>query len=101
MPLVTVRIPTPLRPFTRGRDQVQISGGTAREVLDGLERECAGIRSRLCDEKGDLRRFVNLFLNEEDLRHSGGLDAPVKDGDVLSIVPAIAGGDGGSNLRRP
>ena len=89
---VTVKIPTPLRPLSRGRDQVQVAGATARAVLESLEKECAGIRSRLCDERGEMRRFVNLFLNDEDVRHLGGLDTPVKDGDVLSIVPAIAGG---------
>ena len=94
MPLVTVKIPTPLRSFARGRDQVQLSGATTRDILAGLENECPGIRTRICDENGDLRRFVNLFLNEEDVRNIGGLDAPVKDGDVLSIIPAIAGGVG-------
>ena len=90
--LVTVKIPTPLRPLTRGRDSVQVAGATAREVLESLEKECAGIRARLCDEQGEMRRFVNLFLNDEDVRHLQGLDTRVKDGDILSIVPAIAGG---------
>jgi sulfur-carrier protein adenylyltransferase/sulfurtransferase len=89
---VTVKIPTPLRPLTRGKDSVQVPGATAREVLESLERECPGIRARVCDERGEMRRFVNLFLNEEDIRHLQALDTPVKDGDVLSIVPAIAGG---------
>ncbi|PYQ11121.1 MAG: molybdopterin synthase sulfur carrier subunit [Acidobacteria bacterium] len=89
---VKVRIPTPLRPLAGGRDQVQVAGATVRAVLENLEKECPGIRSRLCDERGELRRFVNLFLNDEDVRHLGGLDFPVQEGDVLSIVPAIAGG---------
>jgi sulfur-carrier protein len=89
---VTVKIPTPLRSLTRGKDSVQVSGATVREVLESLERECPGLRSRVCDEQGEMRRFVNLFLNEEDVRHLQALDTPVKEGDILSIVPAIAGG---------
>lgn len=89
---VTVRIPAPLRPLARGKDALQLSGSTAREVLDALEKECQGMRSRICDERGEMRRFVNLYLNEEDVRHLQGLDTPTKDGDVLSIVPAVAGG---------
>jgi len=89
---VTVKIPTPLRPLSRGKDSVQVAGATAREALEGLERECPGIRARVCDEKGEMRRFVNLFLNDEEVRHLQGLDTPLKDGDILSIVPAIAGG---------
>jgi molybdopterin synthase sulfur carrier subunit len=71
---------------------VQLAGATARQVLESLERECPGMSSRICDERGELRRFVNLFLNEEDVRQLNGLDSPVVDGDILSIVPAIAGG---------
>jgi Molybdopterin converting factor, small subunit len=71
---------------------VQVAGATARQVLESLERECPGMQSRICDERGEMRRFVNLFLNEEDVRQLNGLDSPVVDGDVLSIVPAIAGG---------
>ena len=89
---VTVKIPTPLRPLTRGRDSLPVAGSTVREALESLERECPGIRGRVCDEQGEMRRFVNLFLNEEDIRQLKGLDTPVKDGDILSIVPAIAGG---------
>ena len=89
---VTVRIPTPLRPLSHGRDSLQLAGATARQVLESLERECPGMRSRICDERGEMRRFVNLFLNEEDVRQLNGLDSPVVDGDILSIVPAIAGG---------
>ncbi|HEV8335326.1 MAG TPA: molybdopterin-synthase adenylyltransferase MoeB [Candidatus Polarisedimenticolia bacterium] len=89
---IQVKIPTPLRPLTQGRDEVRVAGRTVREVLASLEEECAGIRARLCDDRGELRRFVNLFLNEEEIRHLKGLDSEVKDGDVLAIVPAIAGG---------
>jgi molybdopterin synthase sulfur carrier subunit len=91
MPVI-VKIPAPLRPLARGRDQIAVAGSSAREVLESLEKECAGLGSRILDERGELRRFVNLFLNEEDVRHLQGLDTPVEDGDVLSILPAIAGG---------
>ena len=93
----TVRVPTPLRPLAQGRDTVAVRGSTVREVLDDLERQCPGIRKRICDESGEVRRFVNVFLNDEDIVHVNGLDSPVSDGDVLSIVPAIAGG----GSRRP
>ena len=88
----TVRIPTPLRPLTQGKGEVQVLGRNVREANDHLEAQCAGIRARICDEKGELRRFVNLYLNDEDIRHLKGLESEVEDGDVLSIVPAIAGG---------
>ncbi len=91
----TVRVPTPLRPVVQGRDIVTVQGRTVREVLDDLERQYPGFRKRICDESGEVRRFVNVFLNEEDIVHIHGLDSPVSDGDVLSIVPAIAGGGSG------
>jgi sulfur-carrier protein len=96
---ITVKIPTPLRPLAGGKDEVSLSGGTVRQILEGLERECPGIRSRICDDRGDLRRFVNLFLNDEDVRHLQGLDTSLKDGDVISVVPAIAGGACASGSR--
>lgn len=88
----TVRIPTPLRPLTQGRDELEVDARSVREVLECLEREAPGMRARICDDSGELRRFVNIFLNDEDIRHLGGQDSEVKEGDVLSIVPAIAGG---------
>jgi len=88
----TVRIPTPLRPLTQGKDQLEIEGSSVREALENLETVAQGMRARICDDKGELRRFVNIFLNDEDVRHLDGLDSSIKDGDVLSIVPAIAGG---------
>ncbi len=87
-----VKIPTPLRPLAGGRDEVVVPGRTVREVLDNLELECRGIRDRICDEKGEIRRFINLFINEEEIRHLQGLDSEVRGGDVLVILPAIAGG---------
>ena len=88
----TVRVPTPLRPLTQGRDVVTVQGGTIRELLADLEQQCPGIRDRICDDSGEVRRFVNLFLNGEAISHLNGLDSCAGEGDVLSIVPAIAGG---------
>ncbi len=91
----TVRVPTPLRPLTQGRDEIAAQGKTVAEVLADLESQCPGISERLFDENGQVRRFVNIFVNGEEIDHLDGLDSAVANGDVLSIVPAIAGG------RRP
>lgn len=88
---ITVRIPTPLRTLTGGKDEVQANGATVRAIIDDLERSHPGLKDRLCDDKG-VRRFVNIYANEEDIRFLENLDTPVKDGDAVSIVPAIAGG---------
>lgn len=89
---VTVRIPTPLRSLTGGLDEVTASGTTVRAVIDDLETRYPGLRDRLLDERG-VRRFVNIFLNEEeDIRFLDALDTVVRSGDSLQIVPAIAGG---------
>ena len=88
---ITVRIPTPLRTLTGGADEVAIAGATVREVIDNLEKKHPGLKERLCDEKG-VRRFVNIYANEEDIRFLDNLDTSVKEGDSVSIVPAIAGG---------
>lgn len=88
---VKVRIPTPLQKLT-GRGEVQTQAGTIKELLDVLERDFPGIKERLCDEKGKIRRFVNVYLNEEDIRFLNQENTEIKDGDDISIVPAIAGG---------
>ncbi|MGB0680442.1 MAG: ubiquitin-like small modifier protein 1 [Polyangiales bacterium] len=88
---VTVRIPTPLRSLTGGQDEVQATGSDVKTVIDELEQKHPGLKERLCDDKG-VRRFVNLYANDEDIRFLDGLDTVLKDGDQLSIVPAIAGG---------
>ena len=88
---VTVRIPTPLRTLTGGQDEVAAEGVTVAELIEDLERRHPGLRDRLLDEKG-VRRFINLFLGEEDIRFLDGLGTTVKAGEALSIVPAIAGG---------
>jgi molybdopterin synthase sulfur carrier subunit len=88
---VTVRIPTPLRTLTGGNESVEIEAKTVREMVENLEANHAGMKERLMDEKG-VRRFVNLYVGEEDIRFLDGLDTELKDGDEVSIVPAIAGG---------
>lgn len=88
---VTVRIPTPLRTLTAGLESVSVTGSTVGDVLDNLEAAHPGMKERLVDEKG-VRRFVNLYLGDEDIRFLDGLQTAVKSGDELSIVPAIAGG---------
>ncbi len=88
---ITVRIPTPLRTLTGGAETVSIEGKTIREMIENLESNHAGIKERLMDDKG-VRRFVNLYVGEEDIRFLDGLDTELKDGEEVSIVPAIAGG---------
>jgi len=89
---LTVRIPTPLRSITKGAAEVQAQGGTVADVVEDLERQFPGIRERLVDEGGELRRFVNIYVNEEDIRFLDGKKTTLKTGDQVSIVPAIAGG---------
>lgn len=88
---VTVRIPTPLRTLTAGDDAVKAEGATVGAVIENLEAQFPGMKERLVDDKG-VRRFVNLYLGDEDVRFLDGLKTELKDGDELSIVPAIAGG---------
>ena len=89
---VTVRIPTPLRRITNGQDKVNVEGATLGEIVGSLENEFPGIKERLCDEQGELRNFVNVYVNGEDVRFLQGLDTVTKEGDEISIVPAVAGG---------
>ena len=88
---IKVRIPTPLRTLTQGKDEVEASGTNVRDIIDDLEKNYPGLKERLCDDKG-VRRFVNIYQNEEDIRFLDNLDTSVADGDSISIVPAIAGG---------
>lgn len=90
--MANVRIPTPLRKFTQGKDEVSVAGANVREILTNLEASYPGIRERICDDAGAVRRFVNVFVADEDIRFLDNLDTAVKDGDEVSIVPAIAGG---------
>ncbi|MDA8381033.1 MAG: MoaD/ThiS family protein [Actinomycetota bacterium] len=89
---VTVRVPSQLRSLTGGAGEVSLEGGTVGEVLKGLEAAHPGFGERLFDEQGNLRRFVNVFLADEDVRFLDGLATSVADGQTLSIVPAVAGG---------
>ncbi len=88
---ITVRIPTPLRTLTQGKDEVEAKGADVRDIINDLEKNYPGLKERLLDDKG-VRRFVNIYQNEEDIRFLENLDTKVKDGDSISIVPAIAGG---------
>lgn len=90
--MATVRIPTPLRKLTQGKEEVAAAGATVGEVISDLEKNYPGIKSRICDDDGKVRRFVNIFANDEDIRHLQNLDTPIGDKDEISIVPAIAGG---------
>ena len=89
---VTVRIPAQLRTLTGGESEVTVEGATVGEVLKAPDAAHAGFGERLFDDNGALRRFVNVFLADEDVRFLGGLDTPVADGQTLSVVPAVAGG---------
>lgn len=89
---IKVRIPTPLQKLTKDQGEVAVSAKNVKELLDTLEREYPGIKGRLCDESGKVRRFVNIYLNEEDIRFLNQEATSLKDGDEVSIVPAIAGG---------
>ena len=88
---IEVRIPTILRTYTGGAKAVEGSGATLDELLNNLDKDHGGLRDRLVDGE-KLRRFVNVYLNDEDVRFLGGLETPVKDGDTVTVLPAVAGG---------
>ena len=88
---ITVRIPTPLRTLTGGADEVSVEGATVGAVIDALESSYPGMKDRLCDDKG-VRRFVNIYANDEDIRFLDDLDTALEAGNTVQIVPAIAGG---------
>jgi len=89
---VTVRIPTPLRAVVKGNANVEAKGTTIGDVIGDLERQFPGLRERLVDESGELRRFINIYVNQEDIRFLDNQATALKDGDEVAIVPAIAGG---------
>ena len=89
---VTVRIPTPLQKLTGEKAEIVAEGQTVRNLIQDLDRQFPGFKDRLCDPDGKLRRFVNIYINEEDIRFLKQEGSPVKDGDEVSIIPAIAGG---------
>ena len=89
---VSVRVPTILRPYTQGVSEVSAEGSTLSEVLESLDTSYPGIKGRVLDESGELRRFVNVYVDNDDVRFSEGLQTPIKDGGQVSIIPAVAGG---------
>ena len=89
---ITVRIPTPLRKYTQDQAEVSIEGSTVGEVIDNLEARHTGIKEKIVDDSGAIRRFVNIYVNDEDIRFLDGPGTLVKDGNQVTIVPAIAGG---------
>ncbi|MBD2183234.1 MoaD/ThiS family protein [Aerosakkonema funiforme] len=89
---VKVLVPTALQKFTNDKATLECSGSSIAELLDSLEESCPGIKARLCDEKGEPRRFLNFYVNSEDIRFLDGTQTPLQDGDEVSIVPAVAGG---------
>lgn len=92
---VTVLIPTPLRKFTGGAARVTANGATVAELIDALDQQYPGLKERICDPDGSIRRFVNIFVNGENARQLDGANTPVKNGDEVGIIPAMAGGAGG------
>ena len=90
--MAIVRIPTPLRKLTGGSEEVTVPGTSVGELIGELEKKYPGIKERICDESGSVRRFVNIFVKDEDIRFLQNLETPLGDKDEVSIVPAIAGG---------
>ena len=89
---IKVHVPTPLRKLTGNQSEVEIEAATVAELVENLETSFAGIKDKLVDEKGEIRRYVNIYVNDEDIRFLDGAETPLNSGDDLSIVPAIAGG---------
>lgn len=91
MPII-VRVPAPLQKLTQNQAEVKADGANIKEVIDDLEKNFPGIKARICDEAGKVRKFINIYVNEEDVRFLQMDQTPLKDGDEVSIIPAIAGG---------
>ena len=89
---VTVLVPTPLQKYTDNQATIKCVASDVGQLIESLEKNCPGIKARLCDEAGKPRRFLNLYVNSEDIRFLDGTATPLKDGDEVSIVPAVAGG---------
>jgi len=90
--MATIFIPSSLRRYTAGQSKAQVRGSTINEVIENLERQYPGVKSRLCDDSGQIKRYVNVFVNDEEIRALKGSNTPVSDKDEVSIVPAMAGG---------
>lgn len=89
---IKVRIPTPLRKLTGGKDEVSAEGKNIKDLIDDIEKHYPGLKERICEGDGKLRRFVNVYVNDEDIRFKNNMDTELKAGDEISIIPAIAGG---------
>ncbi len=89
---ITVRVPTPLQKLTQNQAEVKANGANVRELIEDLEKNFPGIKERICDETGKVRRFIHIYVNEEDVRFLQQEATPLKDGDEVSMIPAIAGG---------
>ncbi|UCC89041.1 MAG: MoaD family protein [Anaerolineales bacterium] len=90
--MATVFVPSSLRRYTAGQSKAEVRGSTVNEIIEDLERQYPGVKSRLCDEAGQIKRYVNVFVNDEEIRALQGADTPVSEKDEVSIVPAMAGG---------
>lgn len=90
--MITVRIPSPLRRYTDGQSKVESGGTTIQELIENLETQHPGVKSRLCDDNGQIKRYVNVFVNDAEIRTLQGLQTPLSDKDEVSIIPAMAGG---------
>ena len=89
---VNVRIPTPLRSLVGGQEEIEVPATSVKEAIDLVDRSYGGFKSRICDDSGKARRFINFYVNQKDIRSLAGFETPLNGGDILSIVPAIAGG---------
>ena len=89
---INVRIPTPLRKLTNGESEVEANGADISELIDDLEKNYPGIKGKLCEDNGNVRKFLNIYLNDDDIRFMDSLATEVRDGDNVSLIPAIAGG---------
>ncbi|NSW88378.1 MoaD/ThiS family protein [bacterium] len=90
--MAIVKIPTPLRRLTNEKDEVSLQSSSVTQMIADLESEFPGIKDRLCDENGEIRKFINIYINEEDIRFLKGPDSEISENDTVSIIPAIAGG---------
>lgn len=89
---IKVRVPTVLQKFTENKHEVEVEGANIKELIENIEKKYPGIKERICDENGQIRKFINVYVNEEDVRFLQQDKTPLKDGDEVSIIPAIAGG---------
>ena len=90
--MATVKIPTPLRRLTKEKDEISTSAKNVADMISDLEKQFPGMRERLCDDNDSIRKFINIYVNEEDIRFLDGVETEIKDNDTVSIIPAIAGG---------